>query len=243
MRLLSILVTALLCSGCVSLSTQKLPAHAIAMDMGGPENVAAYFEEEVGTDDLEGAVPFALVTGASVDYGREGIARNIAGRARELEPDFVLISGAESYYAGSVGAYLGFGVTSSTAQYGSRVVGICFRACDAILGIQFDRGRLVTRISDGSNARDAGLLEGDTILSINGAAIDEDTLMSQHYKELLLLQPGDNAHVVWVRPGVGRMSADIVAIENPRRWEAYEPTIIRAPRRDNTEDLRAVGQY
>ena len=36
---------------------------------------------------------------------------------------------------------------------------------------------------------------------------------------MMRMKPGDRVAVIWIRPGQGRMEAEIEAVESPRAWE------------------------
>lgn len=219
---LSLLVLA----GCrASIEVQKLPAYQAAIELGGPKACPAYEDSQLDDETTAGAVPFAIINGSSPSHSVGSINNAIVHKARELQSDFVLIGAAEQFYAGSTSTHWGFGITTSSAQRGNAVSGLCFRAASSRLGIHWDRGRMVTSISPESDARENGLLEGDTVLSVAGKSVAEDSLRSPHNAALLDIEPGDAVPVVWIRPGGGRMESTVTALPASRPWEKIEPMI------------------
>lgn len=220
------LASILTLAGCrASIEVQKLPAYQAAIELGGPKACPAYEDSQLDDETTAGAVPFAIINGSSPSLSVREINSAIVSRARKLESDFVLIGSPEKFYAGSTSTHWGFGITTSSAQHGNAISGLCFRTAKARLGIHWDRSRMVTAISAESDARENGLLEGDTVLSIAGKSLAEDSIRSPHNAAILDIEPGDAVQIVWIRPGGGRMESTITALPASRPWEQIEPLI------------------
>jgi hypothetical protein len=158
-------------------------------------------------------VPYARVDG-SFDgrHSDKGYAWRLRQEAiaRELNPDALLYSFQGEVTAGAVATYVGFGISTVTHIVRPQAGAFCCRASPIALGIRMRADHMVLEVED--HVRASGILEGDTILTIDGAAVDpplED--VSEWALRALTKIPGDNLKVVWIRPGTGKMEGTLVA--------------------------------
>ena len=96
--------------------------------------------------------------------------------------------------------------------YTRSLTGVGLRVARATIGFDVDDAGLIERISDPA-LYDAGLLEGDTVLTVDGVPFRgmQDDLDHPAWLRLLLLEPGERLRVIHLRPGVGRLESWIVA--------------------------------
>jgi hypothetical protein len=131
----------------------------------------------------------------------------------DYEPDFILLGDGESFYAGSYYQHVGYGAGFSAPMRGMAYSAVAYRCAPSRLGLTWNENLMVTSIQNES-IREAGLQEGDTLISLNGVPISVDG-NSGHRRVQLSLQPGDDARFIWIRPGTGRMEGVGQAMENP----------------------------
>ena len=204
--------------GCIGVEIQKLPAYDLALQMGGPERPKLFYAESVSQESLPPFTPYATI----ICWGnkvKEPLARRAWTEAAKLKADVVIVTDAGMVHAGSVNTYWGFGVSTSQPVYNHVIHGVCYRLNPARIGFQTDKSGMVITIDPESNLRAAGMLEGDTLLSINGVAYvaDENAHLSAHFLTLLNLTPDEEVALVWIRPGTGRMEAKAKCYANDPR--------------------------
>lgn len=209
-----VLLLASLCFGCINSRVNELPAyHAL----GGREpqaEVRVYYPEQIDTSQLPAAVPVASIGVAATDrLDRDALAGRALSEAKEIGADFVVVGLDTSYQTGAYHQYVGYGAGFSSPTYGTQLQAVAYRVCPSKLGVQVDGTQMVVSITNES-VREAGLLEGDRLISINGRVM-EASLSSQHFLALLEIQPGDSFEMIWVRPGEGRLQGAGVAMPNP----------------------------
>lgn len=203
MRLAVVVVAAALTTSCsmVRVETRKLPSYAAAMAL--PSRTAEptfFYSHSIDRSNFD-LVPYAEV----IASGGDELARfrKIKKQAEVESADIVLFEQRESQYAGSVGVYWGFGVSSAQPVYRGVSAGVFYRFPAASAGITTDENRMVLSLSDA--ARQCGIQEGDTLLSADGLAWSDASL----WRLSLERNPGDEIQVVWIRPGTGRMEGRI----------------------------------
>lgn len=160
--------------------------------------------------DAPAMYPFAAVAISSAS--RNSIANAAERKGREFGADVALIIGEGKEYAGSVGDYWGFGITTSTPIYAATAKAVLLNKAPCRLGIQCDETRMVTTLHDDVRAA-SGLLEGDKLVSIRGVAVDY-SWDSPYWRVIRETQPGDELEAIWIRPGKGRMSGKFTALDN-----------------------------
>jgi len=197
-----------------------------------------FFADEIDLRKLPSAVPFAVIGAAGDQTGPSAYASHMKAKGEELNADFVLIGDSSTYYAGSVSNYVGFGMSMSTPVYGLRMNGTAFRVCPGKLGLSWSHETHMVLTIENASVRSAGLLEGDTVLSLDGVAVEERPSSSFNLHRLEM-QPGDEFKLVWIRPGTGRMEGVAVTMDNPpTHLQMTEPEL--APPRDGRGRVRGT---
>ena len=86
--------------------------------------------------------------------------------------------------------------------------------------------------------RQAGILEGDTLLAANGVAVprSEKWHLGSYRVSLMKLKPGEDVKLVWTRPGTGKMDGVVKACTNePRHLSLRDPIEWEPPPRPKQE--------
>lgn len=155
-------------------------------------------------------VAFAHINGDFHGGSEASKAYNLRSAAwgRAMRPDLIVFRDQGSAYAGSMTQYLGFGMAMSTPVSRPQAVGYCMRLAPCIVGYVPDSTGMIVGLSD--TAREAGMQEGDKVLSINGHAVEAPPGgMAPWHAESLQMKVGDEVDVVWIRPGAGRMQGKV----------------------------------
>jgi hypothetical protein len=181
--------------------------------MDGPDRPRLFFAEEVDRHSLPAMAPYLLLEGSG-EVGREALARRMWHEASETKADVVLISGASAATSASSLVPDGASLSSGPPVSENDVLGVCYRICPARLGFHTDEDGIVVSVDDESDLRDAGLQEGDKVISIDGVPVSQE-LSSGHYRELLTLQEAEPVKLIWIRPETGRMEATVRPVGNP----------------------------
>tara|TARA_R110002094_G_scaffold150223_6_gene138683 strand:- start:255 stop:1007 length:753 start_codon:yes stop_codon:yes gene_type:complete len=130
-----------------------------------------------------------------------------------LRPDFMIYAPGASVYAGSTSQYVGLGMSMSTPHYRPQGSAWCFRIAPAQAGISFEDNGFVNGLSD--DARKSGILEGDTLVSLDGKSVKARNQAPAAWNtQKLFVAIGQEVEVIWIRPGTGRMSGRLVMQEN-----------------------------
>jgi len=163
---------------------------------------------------LPESTPFLKLVANVGDSSDENAIRKMWTLAEERGADYVLVAPTESNLAGTVSSYWGFGVSTNQLVYARSITGVCFRVRPSRHGITTDETGLVLAIDD--TARKSGILEGDTIMSIDGQPWRSIGRFPSA-REVCLLGKlvGSSAQLVWIRAGTGRMSGEIALQANP----------------------------
>lgn len=230
MKLLPILLLSLLAS-CVQSRVTRLSAYSAATALGGPEIPLVFYATEIDRTQLPAAVPIATVVVWCSDQIRlDSLVSHAAKDAAKLRADFILVGDQASFRTGTAVHSVGYGSAFAHATYGTSVNATAYRVAPAKMGFGTDTSGMINAISNKSLLA-AGLLEGDTLVSINGVPASLD-VRSRHYPMALALEPGDDIAIVWIRPGTGRMTGTGQALENPPTHLAmqvsFEPKARRA---------------
>src|SRR5262245_10274024 len=150
-------------------------------------------------------VPYAMITCLSTASG-ENAGASLWMKAVPHRPDLVSYEFGGDVATGSVSQYWGWGIATSTPTYSHAYTAWCFRATEAVLPFKLNRSGMILEI-DPSEAS-CGLLEGDTIVSVNGGVYDEKLgVNSSWFGMRLSIHPGNEIDVQAIRPGTGRISA------------------------------------
>lgn len=219
------LTLALLMAGCSSIEMNRLPNFDRVGQRTGSRAVLVTPVSQYDESSLPEFVPYCILFHTSSGRTRAKAIRQLWHRADELGADLVWASEREMINVGAFSTYLGFGITKHTPSSKSVVRATLFRRPPGRLGLGTDEEGMVVLI-DGDGPRDAGLLEGDRILSVDGALWSKpgDTLRAPRFARLSTAKPGDQLKLVWIRPGVGRMEGDLEVVPN-RRLPEIEPSV------------------
>lgn len=158
-------------------------------------------------------VPYAKIDASFADRQNEsGYAAKLRNEAlrRDLRPDALLYFFGGEAVTGAVATYVGFGISTVNNVVRPQATAICCRACPISTGIRARRDYMVTSLDESAKA--CGILEGDTVLTIDGCSVEHPADdVSEWAHRVLAKRPGDKLRVVWIRPGTGRMEGEIVA--------------------------------
>lgn len=200
-------------SGCVPVSTKirKLPAYDRAVQIQPVvRKPVALIESQVDLSSLPAMIPYAQITGAAArNSSGKAVFHRILERALEEKPDYVLISDKQAFVSGSTGIHWGYGISTSQLTYGARMTATLYRVLPCHLGFTLDEDGVVTS-RQSKAARESGILEGDRLLSFNNRPAKLPSLGLS----LLSSQPGQIFHLIWLRPGKGRMEGSLKLVEN-----------------------------
>lgn len=230
------LLSAVLTS-CVSATVHKLPRFD---ELSGQPALShppkLLFVEDVPPSDFPALVPYAVIGALAGEGSKNLAARAIWRKASAINADVVIVESAGTVYGGSVSQYVGYGAAVSTPVYEHMYRGTCFKLAPFRLGLTFNSKAMVVTASD--EARQAGVLEGDTLLAVSGLAVElEGPAMSPHLDMYRRHKAGDEIELVWIRPGVGRMSGKLRALSNDGSyldvpssvdWDLPSPTADRS---------------
>ena len=225
-------------AGCISTSQHFFPAYNVAQQYGGDNPPRLFFEESVAGHDFPALVPYAAVL-ASGDASREALSRAILKDATKLKADVVIVNQPQSQNTGSIYIDYGIGIGSIQPVYTNSLQGTCFRIARCSIGLTSDRNGMVTSFASDSSAKTTGILEGDTIVSINGVpwAWNDGVYLGQQNALRLSLKPGDELRIVWIRPGTGRMDGVCLAVANTGNLPA-QASVAPRPNSDKSPRTR-----
>ena len=164
---------------------------------------------------LPAYVPYAHVAGDFYGGSPEWRARYLREQVvrRKLAPDFIVFEDLGSAYSGQVTQYFGYGIATSQPMYRPQAVAYCCRITPGLLGLAWDDKEMVTKIREEQRA--SGILEGDTLVSIDGKTVHSDTgTMSEFTRAFLDIAAGQVIKLVWIRPGTGRMEGELNVLPN-----------------------------
>lgn len=198
------------------MQVRELPCSELARSMPAPERPKVFTLEGLAVSALPTMVPFAIIDCMSYTNA-EWTAKLLRAEAVPLKPDVVLLQDAGKQYAGAVGVYWGFGISTAQPVYNRLFRATCFRLAPASIGALWNDLGMITLVVEGSAAQKSGLQEGDTLMSIDGIPVahGEEALRSPHHAHLLGLEPGQILRFVWIRPGTGRMAGSGECTSNP----------------------------
>lgn len=207
---ISSLILLMALTGCITV--QRLPAYDIAMSLPGPDRPKLFYDNTVKLNSA--LTPYAVLNS-------QGYAREIWEKAAELKADVVLIKTGNTQYTGSVGTAmpLGYGGAIAVAlpMYQTTIYGYCYRLNPARMGLGLDQNLMVIELNN--DLKEAGILEGDKLISMNG--VGYDPVMP----ERLNFKPGDEVILTVIRPGTGRINIKAKMMENPPTYLDYADAI------------------
>lgn len=203
-------------ASCIGTKAYELPSFELAQEIGGPGVPMVFFETDLGCLDLPAAVPMAgVVVGSSVIVSQGTLAMRLKEMTTDYWPDFFVVTDGPPFKEGQIYDVMPSQLMVMVPRDGSFIIAFAFRATPSRLGFAWNRQMMVTSISSAS-AREAGLLGGDTLLSICGEQVTSG-LDTPSDVVRLGLSPGDWFSFQWLRSGIGRMEGRAVALENPNR--------------------------
>lgn len=208
LALLSIFV-----QGCYQVQVTELLAYDAARKVA-PKGAAHFLRaNEVDWESMPSLVKYANISAISGNPGfLEGAIRR---RAKDLEPDLVVFAAGPAIYTGSVAVY-GNGIALSSPMYAQVLHGTCYRLTPGRFGCKTDGEGTICSIDADSKVREAGIHEGDRVLSINGRYFDSAL-------GAISWRPGDKVRVIGIRPYTGKMEAEVTIVENPVRGQLALP--------------------
>jgi S1-C subfamily serine protease len=115
----------------------------------------------------------------------------------------------------TVGTY-GGGIAMSSPIQTPSLYGVACRTPRVVLGARSggkDKDFVVQYVTKGGPAEEAGLTEGDKILTVNGRFVADDPFVWE--KEIYSKQPGDRITVEYLRDG--KKASTVVRLTSPRQ--------------------------
>jgi hypothetical protein len=216
LKLLALLAISFLGS-CVAPHLHRLPMYDECAKIAPVGETRYLRSSEISPDTFPAMIPYALITieNANSVSECERCVEDLSGSER---PDVLLMGEPATVFAGTVGGAAASGGVAfgyAAPVYGQSMAACCYRISPVRLGFICDADGMVIALED--SCRKSGIIEGDKLLSIDGAPITrgKDLAKSAHFHKLLTMKPGDEAKLVWIRPGTGRMEGSAVCLENP----------------------------
>lgn len=111
-----------------------------------------------------------------------------------------------------------------------------FRLAPTRLGIAIDDDGMVTSLDE--RMRESGILEGDTITSVDGQEVipGGGWSASPHYAVILRGKPEQRVELGWIRPGTGRMVGQSILLASDRESLRGLPRAPAVKQREPIED-------
>lgn len=223
---ISLLVTLALFSCTATSDVSRLATFDAAADQVGVTDPKVFGIGEISPHTFPAVVPIAEIRVTSDAQNRRAVIREVYRKASDLGADVALIMDSQTYVTGEdTRADDPFGLAFPTYERKSWV--LACRLAPSRLGVQTNSNGMVTVISNPS-VRDAGVQEGDTLLSIAGIKINPETRSASLDKWLIEAQVGSEVPLVWIRPGPGRMEGVALMVENPPTHLQLEDLVSRS---------------
>jgi len=216
MRTLLILPLLLLLDSCiVTTQTTRFPTFDAAMRLPGSEDPPLVYEEDADVALLPTMVIFAsLYATNTTGVSRETLARKIEvdAKTKGMKADLIVIGWPQWRVARQPWRTSDASYWAPRNPMASSSWGWLYRFTPSSMGFR-TLNKMVVWISPKSDARSAGLQEGDVIKTVNGHPM---CLTASFGLGRFMLQAkvGAALDVVWVRPGKGVMQAKIRTIPN-----------------------------
>lgn len=177
-----------------------LPAAAHVQRSGTPRSVCV-FDDSLSDSERAALLPFAVLHASGTDLSREGLAR-LAWRkdvALQHGTEVLLIADAP----GTLAAGTDIRVDALGAGWVRHLVGVCCVRSRTDLGFRHNTLGVVTQVSPGTAAADAGLQLSDSVLSLDGLAYEfgQRWYASPHFQALATKGPGASVTLAWTRAG------------------------------------------
>lgn len=209
------IITVLIFASCVNTTVRKTASFDLAMAMNGPEDCSVYKAGDPGKDSEKSMVAYvAVIAFGGTEATDEYFIERGTQKLRKYKPDVIVTSQSSHQNVGSVHSFSGgMGMSMPVTQKQITLWGM--RYTPAKLGLKWDRDSfMVTSISN-SALYDAGLLEGDTVLSLDGNAFPKTAIAKEAWNaRYLSYTPGQEVEIIWIRPGEGRKAAKVTFIIN-----------------------------
>lgn len=201
-------------ASCINTAVRKGAAFDLAMSMEQTGSGNVYTANSPDISKERAASPYVAV----VAYGGYGIpdANFLSAATKKIaafSPDFVIAKAPDLKDAGTIYSFSG-GLGMSSRVYQKQRALFAYRYQAARIGIRWSEDGMVTAITN-QGLYDAGLLEGDTMISIDGIPFpkSQDAQDAWH-AHTLGWKPGDEIELIWIRPGEGRMQGTIPLLIN-----------------------------
>jgi hypothetical protein len=202
-----ILIIIPILTGCIHIKVHKQPNFDKAMAFGGPEECRVYQSEAPSPGGNKSRVPYVAVTATGDSFPDSEFIKRGTKRLREFNPDLIIVQSPQTQRTGT---YHSFGLYSglSTPIYTKTITLWACRYTKARLGMLWDNETHMVTVISNKALYEGGLLEGDTIISIDDAPIPPT------HDAMLDWDPGQVVRLIWIRPGTGRMAAEVKLIHN-----------------------------
>jgi hypothetical protein len=202
-----ILIIIPILTGCIHIKVHKQPNFDKAMALGGPEECRVYQSEAPSPGGNKSRVPYVAVTATGDSFPDSEFIKRGTKRLREFNPDLIIVQSPQTQRTGT---YHSFGLYSglSTPIYTKTITLWACRYTKARLGMLWDNETHMVTVISNKALYEGGLLEGDTIISIDDAPIPPT------HDAMLDWDPGQVVRLIWIRPGTGRMAAEVKLIHN-----------------------------
>ncbi|MCW9706420.1 S1C family serine protease [Fodinibius salsisoli] len=144
-----------------------------------------------------------IQTDAAINKGNSGGPLvNTSGELIGVNTAIASLSGSYQGYGFAAPSNLAMKVASDLIEYGEvhrALLGVVIRTVDANLAEELEmdqiKGVLITNISSGGAAAEAGLQSSDVILSVNGQVVNKSNQLQQ---KIAVLHPGDRVSLkIW----------------------------------------------
>lgn len=219
MRVVLLCFVGLLCS-CTSQKLNKLPTYDQAIAAAPePKKPRLFNAAQLSDRVVQETVPYAVIS-ASLD-GNDVLrhAQSMWERCLGHMPDVVVYEDGKQSTSVAPGApvYFGTALVFSSTQHSCAAV-VC-RDAPACLPFTY-RGETLMVLELGPGAREAGLIEGDTVTSINSIplATKQPPWASPLHQQRIEWRPGQSVRVGLIRPGRGAFDVEVRLIENARSY-------------------------
>jgi len=142
------------------------------------------------------------------------LEEKLQDEAADIGAESVIVLGSQVNNGMTVGTYGGGIAMGSTIQYPS-MYGIACRTPQAFTGARTggkDKDFIVEYVTKGSAADEAGLIEGDKLLTINGRFVADDPFLWE--KEIYARTPGEQVTIEYLRGG--KKQSTVLRLMPPR---------------------------
>ncbi len=215
MRAFVVLVLVLAC-GCIKVRIERLPTYVTAMQLQAAGDTRLLYGDALKVEELPDLTPYVILRTKLYPDDTEPAVRKIWDVAKELKADVVVIKHTGAVFQGTSSTET-WGGWMTSPVYRNQTLGICCRLNPAALKFLADRTGRIVVLGGGSPLREAGLQEGDTLLSINSQPLcpEEGSIFFGRHMTSLATKPADDVTLVWMRPDKGRMEGKTKAQPNP----------------------------